>query len=418
MKKNFLQFLILILITAVSGCKAADAALAPSAPLTAAPESAVVDYDVYVEDSSYTLSLYEPKDGCYLGAYILSNKKINFDINTFEDLTKKEHSSFMYNMKLNDPFPLQWVLECYSLMKTPHIVIEPPSEDYPFQYELLESAAKQFGELYIPIFLQFYPNPHKYDKDEYIRFFREARTIFERNASNVAFVWSIDDSGITDSFLYYPSDEYVDWIGINIYKTIDTEKDIEAVLDYFYYTYQKSKPLMISQLGISHFTSSGHKYYTNEAAAEIENIYSLAASKYPRIKAINYMDFNNLEVSPEAEVRDNFSITDEELILAAYIKTIKNQAFLSRLSIMDSGDTYPQLMRSPFPAFKKDGKVYISEKTLLYDLGLDESVIPLDEAEDVDGDNYICENILNEQGISVSIDEVSKKISLYFPFFE
>lgn len=57
------------------------------------------DYKLY-RNISRQLGLYEPKEGCYLGAYILSNSDINFDIETFEKITETSHGIYLRNMKL------------------------------------------------------------------------------------------------------------------------------------------------------------------------------------------------------------------------------------------------------------------------------------------------------------------------------
>ena len=46
------------------------------------------DYKLFILKNK-SLSLYEPVNQCYIGAYILSNADLNFDIEIFEDKTQK-----------------------------------------------------------------------------------------------------------------------------------------------------------------------------------------------------------------------------------------------------------------------------------------------------------------------------------------
>jgi beta-mannanase len=52
---------------------------------------------------------------------------------------------------------------------------------------------------------------------EYTAFFRSAREYFNRYASNAALVWSIDADSLHLMDRHYPGDDYVDWVGINIF---------------------------------------------------------------------------------------------------------------------------------------------------------------------------------------------------------
>lgn len=335
-------------------------------------------YSLYVQNDDYILSLYEPQEGCYLGAYILSDKESKIGIEEFEDIVNKQHCNYIYNMKLGERFPLNWVLECFSMMKTPYIIIEPPDEYNPFKYDELEKLSKDFGEFFVPIFVQFYPNPQNknYEPLEYIKFYSYARELFKKNASNVSFVWSVDIDGVYDSNFYYPGNDNTDWVGVNIYEPIDIESNgysqsIKNNLDYFYYTYQKSKPIMISQLAISHFTSNGHKYYTDIASSELKNIYYDIIYKYPRIKAVNYMNLNNFDTSPKSAIKDNFSITDEENVLNAYRESISHKGYISELLVANSGENNKEFFKSPFVVYKVKNDLFIPEKTLIYDIKIE-----------------------------------------------
>lgn len=369
-------------------------------------------YNLYIKNENYILSMYEPKEGHYIGAYILTDKNADKNIENFEKLSEKEHLNYIYHMVLGEPFPINWVLECISFSKMPYIVIEAPNLYSPFQYEFLESTAKEFGKFNIPVFVQFYPNPQQnnFDSEKYKDFFIKAREEFKKYAPNVAFIWSVDLDGVYDNEFYYPGNEYTDWVGLNIYIPIDSSgkmKSIKNEIDYFYYMYQKDKPIMISQLGISHFTTRGHKYYTYEATNEIKKLYSLILEQYPRIKAVNYMSFNNFDISPQSSISDNFSITDNKTVLSAYKEAVKNENYIGNLYVPQLNEKSNEIIKSPFCAYKINEEFYISENTILYDLNLD-----------IDNNEFYNKKLTLGNSIFYNLQDIEKKFSLKFDINE
>lgn len=376
------------------------------------------DYKLY-RNISRQLGLYEPKEGCYLGAYILSNSDINFDIETFEKITETSHGIYLRNMKLGAIFPIDWILECTSRMKTPYIILQPPSEDFPYQDYLLEETAKEFGYYFIPMFVQFYPNPHQYDNpQEYKEFFIKARNIFKEYAPNVAFVWSVNLENCEDSLIYYPGDEAVDWVGIDVYDFIyvNNEKNHQNLfedIDFIYYSFQGKKPMMISQLGISHYSNKDHGYYIDEAVNKITAFYNTIRKQYPQIKGINYMDFNNIEVAPNDMGQDNFKITSQEQLTEAYKNALKYDYFIDSLDIQSTSSIEKQWIVSYYPIYKQNDKLYISEKVIKYewdDLGIkvnkEKPIWVNQEA------YYLLENLIQGTNLNMYLDLENNKINI------
>lgn len=323
-------------------------------------------YEVYIEKQNNNLARLEPFSGCILGACILSDKTVP-DISSFETLTEKNHASYLFFMHMGEDFPLTWVLECMTEKKIPQIALYPPNSYYPYDTSYLESTAEQFGQLNTPILLQFYPNPEQYgtNSENYISFFQTARTVFREKAPNVSFVWSVDSEDIYGCKKSYPKDEYVDWVGINIYKDKNENdlKELWNAVDYFYYSFQKTKPIMISQLAVSHYSSFDYSYNENGAAQNITEIYNKIKENYPRIKAITYIDRNAMQNAPKQTIRNNYQITDNKIVLESYKKAVKDSYFMPNYETDKK-----QLYKSPFLAYEIDDTIYISEKTILYDL--------------------------------------------------
>lgn len=358
--------------------------------------------NIYVE-KEYAPQKYEP-NYCYTGAYILSNNIVNFSIKEFEKETGKKHSSYIYHMNTESDLPLKWVLECISNNAIPCFILNPENIDNPFNINL-QSIAKKFAVLKVPMFVQLYPNPtSKYDKSEYISFFKKAKKVFNEYASNVALIWCVSSDDIFTSSSFYPGDEFVDWVGLNIYETIDKEgniKNINNEIDYFCYMYQESKPIMISQLGISHYTSQNHKYYTQQTIEEINKIYSVIIPNQPRIKAVYYMDFNNINLSPSNTICDNFSITDNEKILLAYKEAIKNNCY----SVDKNSNQDTELLKLPFLSYVLNDVIYVSKDFYSYLFDKD------DFYDEIIINNTICikaEKILKQKGYNIR--EENKKI--------
>ncbi len=407
LKHLILYLLTLCMFCTLAGCTAkglepSSTAEAPThAPSPVALEAAAhalnqtaqqgtyTPYTLYVTDENYTLGLYEPAEGCYSGAYILSDKQVNFDIDTFEEKMGVSHGVYMYNMNLGDSFPLNWVLSCVASMKTPYVAVHMVSPLSETQWAVVEETAQAFGAFYVPMFveLNMMDKTSKASVDDYQR----AAAVFKKHASNAALVWSIDAGLVSSGLSAYPGNDYVDWVGLNLMKTLEPddkykEAGVES-LNFFYYAFQKQKPLMISRFGVSHLNSRDYVYHTQEAATEIEQFYSLISKNYPRIKCINYMDFNGIELSGRQGLSDDFTITAEDAIIEAYGRGVSKSYFINELAVSSFGDLSPAAYTSPFDAYKIGEDFYVAENSLRYDF-LMQSVEGLGEGILIDGEQY------------------------------
>ncbi|WP_058485090.1 glycosyl hydrolase [Defluviitalea phaphyphila] len=370
------------------------------------------DYKLFI-NIPRELGLYEPVEGCYIGAYILSNPDINFDIDLFEKTTGVSHGIYLRNIKLGSVFPINWILECTSRIKTPNIILQAPSKEYPYQDFLLEKTAKEFGQYFIPMFVQFYPNPQQYrDPREYKEFFKKARNIFKKYAPNVAFVWSINLDNTKDSLIYYPGDEAVDWIGINVYDTINNSEDIFEDIDFIYYYFQSKKPIMISQLGISHYSKKGHRYYIDEASDKISYFYNNIKNNYPQIKAINYMDFNNIEAAPEGQGHDNFRITSHKELIDSYKSVLNNEYFIDTIDIQNIYDIKNQWISSYYPIYERNEEFFISKNVLEYEWNEKDLFINEENNTIIDGNIYYPLKVLQQDNNLNLIIEKKKIIKI------
>lgn len=297
----------------------------------------------------------EIADKCLKGAYILGDRNTEYDIKSFEDMTG-EHDIYVYHMEAEEDFPLSFVINCVAKDKIPYIVISQSGEAKNFDYSALSNMAKDFGRFDVPMLVGFYPKSvaKQYDSKEYIEYFRTARDMFNKYAKKVDFVWSIYSENVLFAQEYYPGDDFVDWVGLEVYEDIDengiikAESDIELFVDKF----QDKKPILLN-VAVAHYSTLDYKYYVNEAVAEIERLYSMP-KKYSAIKAINYMDFNQSALYGGGGVKFNYLLTDNDDILSAYREAVAED-------IMQNA-----MLRYKNIAYVKNGSVYVGESVIDY----------------------------------------------------
>lgn len=182
-------------------------------------------------------------------------------------------------------------------------------------------AAKEFGN---PIFLRISNEMNgdwdpwcvwflSFDHDIYIESWRRIHRIFkEEGADNVQFVWNPHDRSYPDfrwnnPHLYYPGDEYVDWIGLTGYNNgtsypADIWRDFDQIHRPLYDDYcskYPDKPFIIGEFSCNEV--GGDK------AAWIEQGFASLAKNYPKIRiavwfnAVDNRWLYNIDSSLEAK---------------------------------------------------------------------------------------------------------------------
>ena len=311
-----------------------------------------------IEKDDYKLEKYEPREGTYLGAYILQDELINADMSTFEKLTGKKHASYFAYLGYKTGSverTKKWMEEVKANGSIPHLAVEPNNGlDVVVEDEYLINLAKMFGELDIPIYLRFASEMNgdwvawNGDPAKYIEKWRLVHDVMEKYAPKVMMLWTPFTTPQNSIMSYYPGDEYVDWVGVNVYNVVyhnnslnqpAMHEDPLELLDYVYDTFSARKPIQISEYGATHYTITDDKYYVDFAIEKIERMYSGIWEKYPRIKSIFYFDVNNLVNAPEGRKINNYAITDEPRITEAYKKIISNKSFLDHIKPNEAGKT-------------------------------------------------------------------------------
>ncbi|MDR1066788.1 MAG: hypothetical protein LBL35_05085 [Clostridiales bacterium] len=356
-------------VMALTGCEGARTQNQPRMAIydlkSFKPASRVETYDIYVYDDEYKLEMYEPEEGCYVGAYILSDRSVDFDIEKFENLMKKRHELYAYHMNLGDKFPVNWVLSCVANMKTPYVILKTPRAMSSDDWSELRKTAESFNDFYVPMFVDFNPADVSAPPDAYVSAFKKARKMFAETASNVAFVWSVDVNDVEACEPYYPGDEWVNWVGVRIMESLDPDREYagDALdgLDEFCAMFQRKKPVMLSRFAVSRVNSRDYAYYTDAAAKEIERVYNAVATKYPRVKGVIYMDFNGIATGGIRENRDDFSITGDSRVIEAYGRAVSRRRFITGVVASMYGDVCPQEYKFRFNAYKSERGYFVPE---------------------------------------------------------
>ena len=315
---------------------------------------------VYYEGEKREKEIFEPEQGqIVLGALIKQDKNIE-SMEYFEKLTEKSHEIYGFTTTLTEEFPMMDILECYVNEKIPLLVIQPSNRNFPFEQEYLEKAAEKANQYRIPMLIDFYPNGEDYSNGEdYKKYYQKAREIFREKAPNAVFIWTMSIENIENWYAYYPQN--TDWIGLSIYENGGNQgKDIAEMLERWYAIFQKQKPLMLSHVGISHYSEKNSKYTEKEASDEITRLYE-SIKTYPEIKAIVYDSVNLTRQYGKQLEGENYSIIENEKVLNAYRKQIQNIECIDKQRIW---------YKSFYKGYVKNNKIYIAKNTIIQEMGI------------------------------------------------
>ena len=367
-------------------------------------------YNIY-KNNNYTLKKYEPEQNCYYGVFIEQTEG-NFT-KEFEEYTSTNPSIYMYSQRLDDSYPLSWVLNCYSNFKTPFITILPPEDEKDiFNKRFIKNVAKDFGSLQIPMFVSVYPvNSYFIDKnEEYIKFIQDAKTYFDLYAPNVSIVWSIDKDLSYKAKDFYPGDNYVDWVGLDIYEDIDENNKLDIMfkeLDFFYNTYATKKPIFLN-VAISHFGSTSYNYNIDDKIKELNRYFNHIPNKYKRIKMINYINYDTFKTA--SVNKQNYLITDNKKILEAYTKALNNDIFLDSVIFADNKREVEQEYKLNCLAYKINDKFYVDENYFNVN-NIELNDIYLQDNIEIDNKKYYnIENVLKHNNMKITVNEKDKKV--------
>ena len=287
---------------------------------------------------------FEPAEGCYIGAFIERDSNVQGNIPAFEDLTKKKHASYFTYVGYGRPFPAPWFDKVTRNGAAPHIAFEPNdglSEVKDSQY--LRAWARDAARTKRPIFLRWASEMNgpwtKYGGNPalYKEKFALVSRIMKEEAPNVAMVWTPFAEPARLIPDYYPGDEWVDWVGVNIYSVYvhdgnanrpALDEDPVAFLQTVYDGYAARKPVHISEYAATIWCKGTGQETVEWAIEKAKRFYGALRDDYPRVKSVNWFCLDTVQAGL---ANNNYSLLADGRMLATYRQLVADPHFLSRV---------------------------------------------------------------------------------------
>lgn len=163
-------------------------------------------------------------------------------------------------------------------------------------------------------------NPTRNTAADYVAYWKYVVDRFRKaGVTNVAWVWCVngDRSGGKDWPDYYPGDEYVDWLAIDLYSS----RNPRPVVDEFLKLYGKTgKPIMIPEGGTGPEQTQWNKQFPGDAAWMKEFFDVIEAT--PQIKALCWFQWDK-----------QWNVERDAGQLAEYQKRIAGKRFQADFSV-------------------------------------------------------------------------------------
>lgn len=295
------------------------------------------------------LAKYEPQNGMYFGAFVEYEPAMTGQPKaTFNTLTGVQHPIFYTYHHYGQPFPVNWAAGVKSAGGAIHLALEATNGLSAIQNDAyLKSFARDCAKAEMPIFLRLNSEmngdwtPWHQTPQRYIETFRLVASVMKTEAPNVAMVWAPNSVPVDNILRYYPGDEYVDWVGVNLYSVSVFNGDSKApathvnpldLLDYVYSKFAAKKPIQVAEFAATHYSAAEKKDTTAFALAKMRLLYHGVKYKYPRVKSIQWYSANNLVKAHSPERRlNNFSLLENAKLLAAYGQMLASDYYLKQV---------------------------------------------------------------------------------------
>ena len=309
------------------------------------------------------LAKFEPETGCFLGAYVLQDVNISGSMARWEQLTGKGHASYLRYLGYGKPFPKEWVAAVRRLGAVPNLALEPNSgldevrdcgptcrHGVPRKGEkrnpgffCLRRLARDIAESGGPVYLRFASEMNgpwtKYHGDpvKYRDTFRTVARVMHSEAPNVAMVWTPYCTPRRPIPDYYPGDDAVDWVGVNIYSVHHHDgslhhpahrEDPAELLQPIYDLYADRKPIQISEYAATHTCKACNRYTADFAMDKMIRMYRSLPERFPRVKMIYWFSYDT--ISGKA-ADNNYAVTDDPVITDTYRRLIAPLYFRDRI---------------------------------------------------------------------------------------
>ena len=202
--------------------------------------------------------------------------------------------------------------------------------------------AVEAGKCGTPIFLRFGSEmngdwtAYGGDPELYREKWRIVHDVMAVEAPNVAMVWTVfGHPWVRGMRPFYPGDEYVDWVGINIYMVhhhngmLTRPGDEEDPLEFVRLVYDdwaSRKPIQISEYAAANYCLACDRQYFDFAERRMREMYDALPTLFPRVKAIYWF---NADAASVGKAESNYNVTKYPQLLKAYQECISASHYLS-----------------------------------------------------------------------------------------
>jgi hypothetical protein len=295
----------------------------------------------------------EPAHGCYLGAYIERDPVARDRIPVFENLVGKKHASYFHYVGYGMPFPFEWVKSLRALGRVPHIAWEPNGGLRDIADNgYLRGWAEAAHHAQVPIFLRFASEMNgdwqawSGDPKLYIEKWRLVARIMHEVAPNVVMVWCPFAIPTNTIDAYYPGDDCVDWVGVNIYSVVRHDgnpkspagEDPRDQLRPVYERYSPRKPMAICEYAATHYCAALKQNTTDFALDNMRRMYESLPSQFPRVHLI---DWFSVDTCKDKLAYNDYALTSDDRVLALYRGLVARDYFLSQIPIPSAAPAPP-----------------------------------------------------------------------------
>lgn len=336
------------------------------------------------------LGKHEPAFGTLLGGTIDKDPAVASDPSQVAQVYGKPYAMVLVYARWGETLPVVATRNAGAAGAALQVAWEPSHGlDAVTDSAYVHDFAKRLSEYGHPVFLRFaaemnikgsewYGEPEKYKEK-----FALIAGIMRQEAPNVAMVWTPNYVGEAEgppTGDYYPGDQWVDWVGINLYHNPyflgdPTSRQMFADIYYqgkrtnpldkvkpYYEEYSRRKPIMLAETGFGWANREPYEDHSAWAAGTLKRFYGYLPLLYPRIKAIAYfnVDLNITEVPANS----HYLLSGNRLMAEAY-----RQATASDWYLGSSTDTTRQIWR-PLEQATLQGPTRVATYVNLGDAGV------------------------------------------------
>jgi len=204
--------------------------------------------------------------------------------------------------------------------------------------------AREAAKCGSPIFLRFASEmngdwtAYSGDPELYREKWRLVHDVIAKEAPNVAMVWTVfGHPWLTEIKRYYPGDDYVDWVGINIYMVHHHngmitrpgyQEEPATMVRIVYDDWASRKPIQISEYATAHYCQACNKNYFDFAEMRMRQMYEMLPKRFPQVKAILWF---NADAASAGKAESDYNVTKYPQLLKAYRECVSSPYYLSNV---------------------------------------------------------------------------------------